>query len=65
MLAAAIGRRLLSSTRMAGPKVTLYVDTVSPFGYQAYWIMRASHCQISFILIRGFSCEAVSTRELT
>jgi hypothetical protein len=43
MLAAAIGRRFLSTTaRMAGPKLTLYVDTVSPFSYEAYYILRVS-----------------------
>lgn len=25
---------------MARPKITLYVDTVSPFAYQAYYILR-------------------------
>jgi len=26
----------------SGPKLTLYVDTVSPFAYEAYWILRVS-----------------------
>jgi hypothetical protein len=26
--------------RMARPKITLYVDTVSPFAYLAYYILR-------------------------
>jgi hypothetical protein len=25
---------------MARPKITLYVDTVSPFAYEAYYILR-------------------------
>lgn len=24
------------------PKITLFVDTVSPFAYEAYWILRVS-----------------------
>ena len=27
---------------VARPKITLYVDTVSPFAYEAYWILRVS-----------------------
>lgn len=27
---------------MARPKITLYVDTVSPFAYEAYYILRVS-----------------------
>jgi len=27
---------------MASPKITLYVDTVSPFAYEAYWLLRVS-----------------------
>jgi len=27
---------------MARPKITLYVDTVSPFAYEAYHILRVS-----------------------
>jgi hypothetical protein len=43
MFAAAIGQRLVSTNvRMAGPKLTLYVDTVSPFAYEAYYILRVS-----------------------
>jgi hypothetical protein len=43
MLAAGIDRRLSSTNaRMAGPKLTLYVDTVSPFAYEAYYILRVS-----------------------
>jgi hypothetical protein len=43
VFAAAIGRRLVSTNaRMAGPKLTLYVDTVSPFSYEAYYILRVS-----------------------
>jgi hypothetical protein len=25
---------------MARPKITLYVDTVSPFAYEAYYVLR-------------------------
>lgn len=32
------------------PKIKLYVDTVSPFGYEAYWILRVSSCFISLRL---------------
>jgi len=28
------------SFAMARPKITLYVDTVSPFAYEAYYILR-------------------------
>jgi hypothetical protein len=28
---------------MARPKITLYVDTVSPFAYLAYYILRVRH----------------------
>jgi 2-hydroxychromene-2-carboxylate isomerase len=28
---------------MSRPKILLYVDTVSPFAYQAYWLLRASN----------------------
>lgn len=28
------------SDTMAKPKITLYVDTVSPFGYIAYYVLR-------------------------
>ncbi|KAG4421777.1 hypothetical protein IFR04_005027 [Cadophora malorum] len=38
---------------MAQPKITLYVDTVSPFGYIAYYILRNdpvfSKCDITYI----------------
>ncbi|KAF7891111.1 uncharacterized protein EAF02_001436 [Botrytis sinoallii] len=37
----------------ARPKITLYVDTVSPFAYEAYWIFRHdptfSRCNIEYI----------------
>ncbi|KAL2068890.1 hypothetical protein VTL71DRAFT_15228 [Oculimacula yallundae] len=40
---------------MAQPKITLYVDTVSPFGYIAYYILRNdpifSKCDITYIPI--------------
>jgi hypothetical protein len=42
-LAAPIGRTPIfipTNPRMAGPKLTLYVDTVSPFAYEAYYILR-------------------------
>ena len=32
----------LSSLKMARPKITLYLDTVSPFAYEAYYILRVS-----------------------
>jgi hypothetical protein len=28
---------------MAGPKITLYVDIVSPFAYMAYYMLRVSN----------------------
>lgn len=37
---------------MARPKITLYVDTVSPFAYEAYYILRVSVCLLS----RGRLC---------
>jgi len=50
MLASGIGRRLSSTkTRMAGPKLTLYVDTVSPFAYEAYYILRVSSRYVSSV----------------
>ncbi|KAH7336385.1 thioredoxin-like protein [Rhexocercosporidium sp. MPI-PUGE-AT-0058] len=40
---------------MAQPKITLYVDTVSPFGYIAYYLLRNdpvfSKCDITYIPI--------------
>ncbi|KAH6668265.1 thioredoxin-like protein [Halenospora varia] len=40
---------------MAQPKITLYVDTVSPFGYIAYYILRNdavfSKCDITYVPI--------------
>ncbi|KAK4154148.1 thioredoxin-like protein [Chaetomidium leptoderma] len=40
---------------MAGPKITLYVDTVSPFGYEAYYILRHDEafkgCDITYVPI--------------
>jgi hypothetical protein len=33
---------------MVGPKLTLYVDTVSQLAYEAYYILRVSFCQVSF-----------------
>ncbi|KAF5870399.1 putative glutathione s-transferase kappa [Botrytis fragariae] len=37
----------------ARPKITLYVDTVSPFAYEAYWIFRHdstfSKCNIEYV----------------
>ena len=38
---------LNSSIKMARPKITLYVDTVSPFAYEAYYILRVSLSRIS------------------
>ncbi|KUJ23111.1 2-hydroxychromene-2-carboxylate isomerase-like protein [Mollisia scopiformis] len=39
----------------AVPKIKLYVDTVSPFGYEAYWILRHdpvfSKCEIEYVPI--------------
>jgi hypothetical protein len=48
---AGIGQRMLARTfasnltaTMAGQKkLTLYIDTVSPFAYEAYWILRVSY----------------------
>ena len=49
MLAASLRQRLLSTNaRMAGPKLTLYVDTVSPFSYEAYYILRVSSLDTPF-----------------
>lgn len=35
------------------PKITLYVDTVSPFAYEAYWLLRNdpvfAQCEITYI----------------
>ncbi|PMD35469.1 HCCA isomerase/glutathione S-transferase kappa [Hyaloscypha variabilis F] len=40
---------------MAGPKLTLYVDTVSPFAYEAYYILRNDpvfkNCEITYVPI--------------
>lgn len=30
----------IATVKMAAPKITLYVDTVSPFAYLAYYIFR-------------------------
>ena len=35
-----IGPRLLTKTRMATPKLTLYVDTVSPFGESISFVLQ-------------------------
>jgi hypothetical protein len=35
-----IGLRLLTTTRMATPKLTLYVDTVSPFGEPISFVLQ-------------------------
>lgn len=32
--------RTAAVVRMARPKITLYVDTVSPFAYEAYYVLR-------------------------
>jgi len=32
--------------KMVNPKITLYVDTVSPFAYEAYWLLRVSSTYI-------------------
>jgi hypothetical protein len=32
--------RTATTAVMARPKITLYVDTVSPFAYEAYYILR-------------------------
>jgi hypothetical protein len=47
------------NARMAGPKLTLYVDTVSPFSYEAYYILRvssghASSLGLSRTSVRGY-----------
>ncbi|ATZ56584.1 hypothetical protein BCIN_13g04210 [Botrytis cinerea B05.10] len=38
---------------VARPKITLYVDTVSPFAYEAYWILRHdpafSKCDVEYV----------------
>jgi hypothetical protein len=43
-----IARAAFLGTRveMPSPKITLYVDTVSPFAYEAYWLLR-----VSFLLL--------------
>lgn len=33
-------------TKMAPPKLKLYVDTVSPFAYEAYYILRVRLCLV-------------------
>ncbi len=30
-----------------GPKLTFYIDTVSPFGYDAYWILRVVGVEVT------------------
>lgn len=33
---------------MPGPKITLYVDIISPFGYLAYYMLRVSLSLVFF-----------------
>ncbi|KMU79920.1 hypothetical protein CISG_08202 [Coccidioides immitis RMSCC 3703] len=47
------GARIRLVSTMAAPKITLYVDVVSPFAYLAYYITRHSpvfaKCEVSYI----------------
>ncbi|KAL2018048.1 hypothetical protein VTK56DRAFT_1314 [Thermocarpiscus australiensis] len=46
-------RTTTTAVRMALPKITLYVDTVSPFAYEAYYILRHDDvfkaCDITYV----------------
>ena len=44
---------------MARPQIKLYVDTVSPFAYEAYWILRVIYLFYFFgvSLIRDTTVE--------
>lgn len=49
---------------MGSPKLTLYVDTVSPFAYEAYYILRASSFLSFALYLVFFLISACSSLEL-
>jgi len=42
---------------MAKPKLTLYFDIISPFGYLAYYITRVSECLDAWVRAWVHQCE--------